>query len=170
MYLLMQMSLAVAKRTLAAAENVACPLGRVDVANSPPHYYDSEDMTSMGSRTPGGTTPVKAFGISEVGAGREMNGALFAVSTLVREFEQRRIAFDNDAKALIESKSSHAQIRSNMNPEEEYRKIKVRFEAWKKEYKVRLREMKGKVHKYGHFEVDKLRRKWWGKLSSRSSS
>ncbi|KAG6591992.1 Myosin-2, partial [Cucurbita argyrosperma subsp. sororia] len=166
----LQMSLAVAKRTLAAAENVACPLGRVDVANSPPHYYDSEDMTSMGSRTPGGTTPVKAFGISEVGAGREMNGALFAVSTLVREFEQRRIAFDNDAKALIESKSSHAQTRSNMNPEEEYRKIKVRFEAWKKEYKVRLREMKGKVHKYGHFEVDKLRRKWWGKLSSRSSS
>uniref|UniRef100_A0A9I9DGT7 Myosin-2-like n=1 Tax=Cucumis melo TaxID=3656 RepID=A0A9I9DGT7_CUCME len=164
----LQMSLAAAKKTL-AAENAAPP-GRVDACNSPPHYYDSEDTTSMGSRTPGVTTPKKASGISEVGAGREMNGTLVAVNNLVKEFEQRRIAFDDDAKALIEAKSGQTQMGSNANPDEEYRKIKVRFEAWKKEYKARLRETKAKVHhKHGHFEVDKLRRKWWGKFSSKAS-
>lgn len=164
----LQMSLAAAKKTL-AAENVTCPPGRIDAGNSPPHYYDSEDTTSMGSRTPGGTTPIKASGISEVGAGREMNGTLVAVNNLVKEFEQRRTAFDDDAKALIEAKSGQAQTGSNLNPDEEYRKIKVRFEAWKKEYKARLRETKAKVHhKHGHFEVDKLRRKWWGKFSKAS--
>lgn len=160
------MSLAAAKKTL-AADNVACPPGRVDVGNSPPHYYDSEDTTSLGSRTPGGTTPIKVSGISEAGAGREGNGTLVAVNNLVKEFEQRRNAFDDDAKALVEAKSG--QAGANLNPDEEYRKIKVRFEAWKKEYKARLRETKTKVHKHGHFEVDKIRRKWWGKLSSRAS-
>lgn len=157
------MSLAAAKKTL-AAENAAPP-GRVDAGNSPPHYYDSEDMTSMGSRTPGGTTPTKASGISEGGTGREMNGTVVAVNNLVKEFEQRKTAFDDDAKALIEAKSG-----SDANPDEEYRKIKARFEAWKKEYKARLRETKAKVHhKHGHFEVDRLRRKWWGKFSSKAS-
>ncbi|KGN59875.1 myosin-2 [Cucumis sativus] len=159
----LQMSLAAAKKTL-AAENAAPP-GRVDAGNSPPHYYDSEDMTSMGSRTPGGTTPTKASGISEGGTGREMNGTVVAVNNLVKEFEQRKTAFDDDAKALIEAKSG-----SDANPDEEYRKIKARFEAWKKEYKARLRETKAKVHhKHGHFEVDRLRRKWWGKFSSKAS-
>lgn len=160
----MQTSLAAAKKTL-ATENVACPPGRVDAGNSPPRFYDSEDTTSMESRTPGATTPIKVSGISEAGAGKEMNGTVAAVNNLVKEFEQRRNAFDDDAKALTEAK---AQTGANVNPGEEYRKIKVRFEAWKKEYKARLRETKVKVHKTAHFDVDKIRRKWWGKLSRAS--
>lgn len=151
----MQVSLAAAKKTIAAE-------------NAPPHYYDSED-TSMGSRTHGGTTPMKVSGVSEGGAGREMNGTVAAVNNLVKEFEQKRTTFDDDAKALAEAKSGQAQTGANVNPDEEYRKVKVRFEAWKKEYKARLRETKAKVHKNGHSEVEKLRRKWWGKLTTRAS-
>ncbi|XP_022139435.1 myosin-2 [Momordica charantia] len=151
----LQVSLAAAKKTIAAE-------------NAPPHYYDSED-TSMGSRTHGGTTPMKVSGVSEGGAGREMNGTVAAVNNLVKEFEQKRTTFDDDAKALAEAKSGQAQTGANVNPDEEYRKVKVRFEAWKKEYKARLRETKAKVHKNGHSEVEKLRRKWWGKLTTRAS-
>ncbi|XP_022981361.1 myosin-2-like [Cucurbita maxima] len=149
----LQTSLAAAKKSL-AAENVAGRAG-----NSPPHYYDSEDTTSMESRTP-----------RETGAGREMNGTSFAVNNLVKEFEQQKNAFDDDAKGLAEAKSGQGQTGgANTNPDEEYRKIKVRFETWKKEYKAKLRENKPKVHKHGPFEADIIRRKWWGKLRLRSS-
>ncbi|KAG7015245.1 Myosin-2 [Cucurbita argyrosperma subsp. argyrosperma] len=132
---------------------------RIGAGNSPPHYYDSEDTTSMESRTP-----------REAGAGREMNGTSFAVNNLVKEFEQQKNAFDDDAKGLAEAKSGQGQPGgANTNTDEEYRKIKVRFEAWKKEYKAKLRENKPKVHKHGPFEADIIRRKWWGKLRLRSS-
>lgn len=158
----MQMSLAAARKSL-AVDNTGQP-GRFDAVSSP-RYYDSEDATSMGSRTPGASTPAKFSSSNhEVGAGRDNNGTLSAVSNLVKEFEQQRQTFDDDAKALVVVKPG--QSASNVNSDEELRKLKLRFEMWKKEYKVRLRETKAKVHKLGHSEV---RRKWWGKLSSRAS-
>ncbi|KAF7112158.1 hypothetical protein RHSIM_RhsimUnG0258700 [Rhododendron simsii] len=147
----LQVSLDATKKSFAADDTTGQP-ERQDVSPSP-HYYDSEDTTSMGPQTPGGTTPIKIS--NTVRAGRETNGGLSAVSPLAKEFEQRKQDFDDEAKAIVESKSGR--------PDEDLRKLKLRFETWKKEYKSRLREMKAKIHKLGHSEVEKSRRKWWGK-------
>ncbi|KAG7957387.1 hypothetical protein I3843_11G172000 [Carya illinoinensis] len=158
----LQMSLATARKTL-VADNGSGQLGKLDVS-SIPHYYDS-DNTSMGSRTPGGSTPIKLSGTThDVGVGRDTNGTLSAVSNLVKEFELRRQTFDEDARALVEIKSG--QSASIVNPDDELRKLKLGFEVWKKEYKIKLRETKVKLHRLGHSEG---RRTWWGKRSSRAS-
>ncbi|KAK8706139.1 hypothetical protein V6N13_049714 [Hibiscus sabdariffa] len=149
----LQTSLAAAKKSL-AADSTAGQLGRADVV-SPRHYY-SEDSVSMGSRTPGMSTPV----------GGKENGSLNAVGNLLKEFDQRKEAFDDDAKSLIETRT--AQPASVVNPDDELRRLKRRFEAWKKDFKMRLKETKARLHKRGHQESDKTRRKWWGKLGSRS--
>ncbi|KAK6132636.1 hypothetical protein DH2020_033625 [Rehmannia glutinosa] len=92
----------------------------------------------------------------------EMNGGLDPVSHLVKEFEQRKQNFDHEAQAIIEVKPGHSP---SVNLVEEFRRLKHRFEAWKKDYKVRLREAKAKVHRLGQTEGEKHRRKWWGKRS-----
>lgn len=153
----LQMSLAAAKKNHAAGQD-----GRLDTPSSP-GYYDSEGTPSMETRTPGANTPVK---LSNVGAGRESNGNLNTVSHLAKEFEQRKQSFDDDAKTLVEVKSG--QPSSNMN-HDELKKLKQRFEAWKKDYKVRLRETKARLHKLGHSEGERIRRKWWGKRISKST-
>lgn len=164
--ILMQTSLAAARKSL-AVDNTAGHPGRIDTVSSP-RFYDSEDATSIGSRTPGASTPAKfSSSIHDVGAGRDTNGTLSAVNNLVKEFEQQRQTFDDDAKALVVVKPG--QSTSSINSDEDLRKLKLRFEMWKKEYKVRLRETKAKLHKLGHPEVERFRRKWWGKLSSRAS-
>ncbi|XWS09926.1 hypothetical protein CRYUN_Cryun39dG0031900 [Craigia yunnanensis] len=157
----LQTSLAAARKSLSADSN-AGQLGRVDVAS--PRCYDSEDNVSMGSQTPGGNTPVLfSSAMPDVG-GRE-NGSLNAVGNLLKEFEQRKQTFDDDAKSLIDIRT--AKPASNMNPGDELRRLKLRFETWKKDYKMRLRETKARLHKRGHAESDKARRKWWGKIGSR---
>ena len=161
----MQMSLAAARKSL-AAEHSAAPPGRHDNVLSP-RGYDSEDAPSMGSRTPGGSTPIKfSCNLSDAGAGREPNGTLTAVNNLIKEFEHQRQTFDDDAKALVGIKSGQS---ANVNPDEEFRRLKHRFEGWKKEYKIRLRETKARLHKLGNSEAERSRRKWWGKFSSRAS-
>lgn len=160
------MSLAAAKKSLASDNTTGNP-GRHEVAS--PRCYDSEDVNSFISRTPGGSTPIKfssSLSVSESGAaGRDANGTLALVSNLMREFDQRRQTFDGDVKALLEVRSGQPDI---LNPDEELRNLKHRFEGWKKEYKFRLRETKSRLHKQGNSEVDKSRRKWWSKLSSKA--
>lgn len=163
MVIAMQMSLAAARKSL-SADNAASQPGKLD-ASSTPQYYDSEDNTSLGSRTPGASTPLKSSGTNhDVGAGRDTNGTLNAVSNLVKEFEQHRQAFDNSARAIVEVKSGHSG--SLVNSDDELRKLRLSFEVWKKEFKIRLREAKAKLHKLGRSEG---RYKWWGKLSARVS-
>lgn len=155
----LQMSLAAARKSLMTDDNGGQPK-RPDVALSP-RDYDSEDTTSMGSRTPGGNMPVKFSNAGTDGrAGRDTNGTLNAVSDLMKEFEIRKQTFDDDAISLVEVRS---ELASNASPDEELRKLKVRFESWKKEYKVRLRETKVRLRKRGHLDADKGRRKWWGR-------
>ncbi|XP_061367190.1 myosin-2-like isoform X2 [Gastrolobium bilobum] len=128
----LQVSLVAAKKSLASEDTAIQPV-------------DSEDATSMGSRTPG----------------RQSNGALTTVSNLMKEFEQRRLNFDDEVKALNEVKPGQS---ANVNYVEEIRNLKHRFEGWKKQYKVRLRETKAKLQKLGNSEMEKSRRTWWGKL------
>ncbi|XVF70406.1 hypothetical protein PTKIN_Ptkin11bG0159000 [Pterospermum kingtungense] len=150
----LQTSLAAARKSLAADSGVG-QLGRVEMVS--PRCYDYEDNVSMESRTPGGSTPVLfSSAMPDVVGGRE-NG----LNNLVKEFELRKQTFDDDAKSLIDIRG--AQPASNMNPDDELRRLKQRFETWKKDYKMRLKETKARLHKRVHPESDKARRKWWGK-------
>ncbi|GMI63685.1 ARABIDOPSIS THALIANA MYOSIN 1, myosin 2, ARABIDOPSIS THALIANA MYOSIN 4 [Hibiscus trionum] len=158
----LQSSLTAARKSL-AADGAAGQLGRVDVVS--PGCYDSEDNVSMGSRTTGGNTPVLFSNAMPDVGGRE-NGSLNALGNLLKEFEQRKQTFDADAKSLIDIKMP--QSGSNTNPDNELRRLKLRFETWKKDYKLRLKEMKARLHKRGHPESVKARRKWWGKLGSKA--
>ncbi|KAK4714790.1 hypothetical protein R3W88_020697 [Solanum pinnatisectum] len=157
---LQQASLAAAKNSLAAGDTTGRP-GKLEGSPSP-HYYDSDDATSMD--TPAGRTPV-SFSNNSLGvvANREVNGGLSLISHLTMEFEQRKQNFDNEAMAIVHLKPG--QLHSTNNPADEYRRLKHRFEEWKKEYKVRLKETKSKVHKLVHSKAGKSRRKWWGKKS-----
>ncbi|KAL4335923.1 hypothetical protein GQ457_07G014070 [Hibiscus cannabinus] len=158
----LQTSLTAARKSL-AADSAAGQLGRADVIS--PRFYDSEDNMSMGSRTTGGNTPVLFSNAMPDVGGRE-NGSLNALGNLLKEFEQRKQSFDADAKSLIDIKMP--QSGSNTNPNDELRRLKLRFETWKKDYKLRLKETKARLHKSRHPETDKARRKWWGKLGSKA--
>ncbi|XP_059283705.1 myosin-2 [Lycium ferocissimum] len=156
----LQASLAAAKNSLGAGDTTGRP-GKLEGSPSP-HYYDSDDATSMD--TPAGHTPVR-FSNNSFGVGannREVNGGLSLVSHLNMEFEQRKQNFDDEAMAIVQLKPG--QLHST-NPADEYRRLKRRFEEWKKDYKVRLKETKTKVHKLGYSKAGKTRRKWWGKKS-----
>lgn len=154
------MSLAAARKSL-VPEDAA---GRQEASLSP-RSYDSDDNLFMGPRTPGESTPTKyPIPISEA---REANngGGVNPVNHLAKEFEQQRQGFDEDARALFDVRS--VQSAPGMNSFDELRRLKMRFDAWKKEYKVRLKETKGMLHKLRHADMEKHRRKWWGKLSGR---
>ncbi|XP_019443992.1 PREDICTED: myosin-2-like isoform X2 [Lupinus angustifolius] len=160
----LQMSLAAARKSLASDNGTSHPI-RHEAAS--PSWYDSEDNTSLGSRTPGLNTPMKYTNSPSVGAWRQQSNVSFnsSLSTLLKEFEHRRHTFDIDARSLADVRPAQS---GRTNPIEEYRKLKHRFEAWKKEYKVRLRMAKATLHRIGNSEVEKSWRTWWEKLSSRA--
>ena len=87
-----------------------------------------------------------------------------AVNHLAKEFQDRRQVFEDDAGFLVAVKSG--QVGSNMNPDEELRKLKDRFATWKKDYKSRLKETKVNLNKVGTHD-EKSRKRWWGKKSSK---
>ncbi|TKY66586.1 Myosin-2 protein [Spatholobus suberectus] len=153
----LQMSLVAARKSLAPENATVQPVRRDFVL---PRGYDSEDATSMGSRTPGGSTPMFSGSLSVSEAGRQVNGTLTTVSNLMKEFEQQRQNFDDEVKALNEVKPGQSGCSNSV---EELQQLKHRFEGWRKQYKVRLRETKARLHK-----SEKSRRTWWGKLSSRA--
>ncbi|KAL0406847.1 UNVERIFIED_CONTAM: Myosin-2 [Sesamum latifolium] len=131
----LQMSLASAQKGLGTHNIIGQP-GRLDGAQSP-QFYDSEDMSmslSMGTQTPGGSTPMRFVnnGIEELPC-RDTNGGLNPVGPLMKEFERRRQNFDEEAQAIVEVKPGHSP---SVNPVEDLRRLKHRFESWKKDYKV----------------------------------
>lgn len=51
-------------------------------------------------------------------------------------------------------------------PQEELRKVKVRFKAWKKEYKNKLRNAQSTFRKLGITpQTANTHKNWWGRLS-----
>lgn len=53
------------------------------------------------------------------------------------------------------------QDDSRKSPDEEFLNLKLRFEVWKRDYKVRLQEAKTMLQKVGHSETKKSGKKWW---------
>ncbi|XP_060200404.1 myosin-2-like isoform X3 [Lycium barbarum] len=156
---LQQASLAAAKKSL-LVDNPAGHPGKLEGSPSPCGYESEETITSMGTRTPGGSTPIEYASSGN----REINGGLCVVNYLNREFELRKQNFDDEAMAITQLKSE--QLHST-NPAEDFRRLRHRFEEWKKDYKARLKETKAKVNKLGYSESEKTRRNWWGKKSKR---
>ena len=156
----LQLSLVAAKKSL-TAEDVASRAARTDAA--PMHaHYDSED-TSTGTHTPEGTEFKYQNHNSEARvAAPNSDRRINAVNHLAKEFEDRRQVFEDDAGFLVAVKSG--QVGSNMNPDDELRKLKDRFATWKKDYKSRLKETKVNLQKVGE---EKSRKRWWGKKSSK---
>ncbi|GJN11366.1 hypothetical protein PR202_ga29552 [Eleusine coracana subsp. coracana] len=159
------LSVVAAKKSLASDE-VASRVARSDAAPTPTHaQYDSEDTLSTGTHTPElvewrhhNYNPE-----SKVSAGNS-DRRVNAVNHLAKEFEDRRQVFEDDAGFLVAVRSG--QVGSNMNPDEELRKLKDRFATWKKDYKSRLKETKVNLHKGGTHD-EKSRKRWWGKKSSK---
>ncbi|KAJ0974888.1 hypothetical protein J5N97_016853 [Dioscorea zingiberensis] len=165
----LQESLTAAKRRL-AADDITNQRKKLD----PPlnrHYYDSEDGMSSDAHTPQGThtpegTPARGPHASHAAIAKDSNGTRNVVGNLAKEFEQQKKVFDEDAGFLVDTKSG--QSVSAGNSYEEFRKLKVRFTTWKRDYKARLRETKASLQKSGHFEGEKALRKWWGKISPKT--
>jgi len=106
------------------------------------HGTDSEDTMSFG-------TPTK-----------ELKGSLSDVNNLSTEFDQRSVIIHEDPKSLVEVKSD--SISNRKQHAEELRRLKSRFEKWKKDYKTRLRETKARVRLNGD---EGRHRNWWCKKS-----
>eukprot|EP01018_Ginkgo_biloba_P021923 Gb_03454 [translate_table: standard] len=179
----LQLSLATAKKTLAADEPGVQQAKQDDVLSTQanvsrhrsarhilPHDdddFDWDDSTSVGTKTPDyNLTPHKLPYPSDIGLARELDAGRSVVGHLVKEFEHRTQVFNDDSEFLVEVKSG--QTEANLNPEEELRKLKQRFDLWKKDFKVRLRETKGILQKLGNVDsfVEKTKKKWWGKRSN----
>jgi len=154
----MQMSLAAAKKSLAADDKASQP-ERHDMSPNN-HNFDSEDMSSTEFQTPEGTPAKQPCASAAVLPRNSDDGTRNAVSHMVKEFEQHKKVFEDDASLLVEAKSGQS-LANSMNPQEELQKLKVRFTKWKKDYKVKLRETKVELQKHGNSETVKTRRKWW---------
>lgn len=61
----------------------------------------------------------------------------------------------------IDSELKSASLASSIAHDEELRKLKLKFETWKKDYKTRLQETTTMLQKHGHSEAKKSRKKWW---------
>lgn len=157
-----QMSLAAAKRSLAADEKASQP--GVHDKSPTDHHFDSEDSMFAGFQTPEGT-PAKQPCASAAVLPRSSDNTRNTVSHMVKEFEQQKKVFEDDARFLIDVKSGHSL--ANMNPDEELQKLKVRFATWKKDYKVKLRVTKLELQKLGNSEMVKRHRKWWSLRSAK---
>ncbi|PKA63679.1 hypothetical protein AXF42_Ash016963 [Apostasia shenzhenica] len=150
-----QMQAAALQMSLATSRTIQ-PFGKPDASrvNHTNHIYDSKDATTSHPHTPEATPPRQHLASAALPVG-DANGIQNLIGNLNREFEQQRQVFEDDARLIHQ-----------LNPEEELRKLKVRFYAWKKDYKTRLRTAKAVVHKSAGSrtsERDKSRKKWWVK-------
>ncbi|KAM7261796.1 hypothetical protein ACFE04_020873 [Oxalis oulophora] len=142
----LQSSLSIAKKSLAID----------DSARNSDASVNASDSWDTGS---GGYKSQESNGV------RPMSAGLSVISRLAEEFEQRSQVFGDDAKFLVEVKSG--QIEASLNPERELRRLKQMFDSWKKDYGGRLRETKVILNKLGsEGAVDKVKKKWWGRMNS----
>ncbi|XP_057512344.1 myosin-2-like [Actinidia eriantha] len=73
--------------------------------------------------------------------------------------DQLKKVFHDNANIVGKLKPVHLASIS-MSPDHELRKLKLRFESWKKDYRARLQETKQKL---GRAEPKNNRTKWWGR-------
>ncbi len=179
----LQLSLAAAKRSLAAVEPVphtpknkdetmnVCISGRRHQNHATRHMlahdeddFDWDDDTTVGNKSPDLVSkchhqkPEYMYG-AEVEAGRSV------VGHLVREFDHRTEVFNDDVDFLVEVKSGVTE--ASLSPEEELRKLKARFDTWKKDFKGRMRDTRLVLQRLSNVESnERAKKKWWGKRTT----
>ncbi|KAJ0094985.1 hypothetical protein Patl1_16409 [Pistacia atlantica] len=146
----LQSSLSIAKKSLAVDDSERNSDASVNASDEVDYSWDT------GSNYKG----------QESNGVRPMSTGLSVISRLAEEFDQRSQVFGDDAKFLVEVKSG--QVEASLNPDKELRRLKQMFEAWKKDYGVRLRETKVILNKLGSEEgaIDRVKKKWWGRRNS----
>lgn len=144
----MQVNLAAAQKSIAAGDTVKQPL-KFEGAMSAEAQMPEE-------------TPIK----HHVTESTVADGRNNVVHHLTKEFEQQKQVFEDDACVLSEVNSG--QLGSVAKSIEELRNLTIRYEAWKKEYKVHLRDAKASLLKLGKSEGEKSRRRWWYKKKKRN--
>ncbi|URE22819.1 MYSc [Musa troglodytarum] len=154
----LQSTLAAARKSLTS--DMANRPGQLNMS-AVNNCYDSEDTISTVNQTPEDTPAKQSIDAEEV---RSNDSKEIAVIHLVNEFKHQRQEFEDDAGFIVEAKSG--QSNSKINPDEELQKLKARFSTWKKVYKLRLRETKASLQKFGNPE-EKASKKWWSIRSIR---
>ncbi|CAK9208721.1 unnamed protein product [Sphagnum troendelagicum] len=97
--------------------------------------------------------------------GAEVDAGCAVVGHLVREFDHRTQVFNDDADFLVEVKSGVTE--ASLNPEEELRKLKARFDTWKKDFKERMRDTRLVLQKLCNLEAnERTKKKWWVKRTT----
>ncbi|KAJ0966015.1 hypothetical protein J5N97_027153 [Dioscorea zingiberensis] len=122
------------------------------------HSYDSESSMSTEGHSPESTL-AKHPCASSIRLRTDFTRKHKAVNLLVKEFEQRKHAFEDGTRFLMEAKSR--QIHTTSSPEVELQKLKIEFASWKKDYKVRLRDAKSAIQKLNITRQVKPRKNWW---------
>ena len=80
---------------------------------------------------------------------------------MAKELEHRTQVFNDDVSFLVEVKSG--PVEANFKPNEELRKLNVKFEVWKKDFKGKLKETKNILKKLGKSDsTETKKKKWWG--------
>ncbi|GFZ03128.1 P-loop containing nucleoside triphosphate hydrolases superfamily protein [Actinidia rufa] len=90
---------------------------------------------------------------------QEINSELNDINQLR---DQLKKVFHDNANIVGKLKPVHLASIS-MSPDHELRKLKLRFESWKKDYRARLQETKATLQKLGRAEPKNNRTKWWGR-------
>ncbi|KAJ8466238.1 hypothetical protein OPV22_028790 [Ensete ventricosum] len=144
----LKVNLATAQKSIAASDTAEQPL-------------KFEGVMSAEAQMPEETPTKHHITESTVADGRNN-----VVHHLTKEFEQQKQVFEDDARVLSEVNSG--QSGSVAKSFEELQKLIVRYEAWKKEYKVRLHDAKASLLKLGKSEGEKSRRRWWFKKKKRN--
>jgi len=127
-------------------------------------YFDSEGTMSTDALAPEGM-PARNAHTANGGQGINSDNTQNAVHHLARELEQKKQAFEADARVLIEEKPD--QSSSSKKLKEDLRKLKSQFASWKKDYKAQLNEARAKVRKLVVSDGEKGRKKCW-KMRHRS--
>lgn len=150
------MSMASSRKSIKKENTIRIQPEKISDIESP-RFFDCED-TSFGHQSPSGGALIKFSKRGTMSAAEcRDNTCLDLDSPLVKEFEQKKHTFDDEARAIMKIRSLNLPW---VNSGDELQNLKQRFVAWKLDFKGRLKEAKSKVQKPGIIDGDKNRRKW----------
>lgn len=111
-----------------------------------------------------GTESAARFGSKATG--KDVGAGIDVIGRLTEGFQQRTEVFVDDAKFLVEVKSGEEE--ANLDPEKELKKLKQRFESWKKDFSIQLRETQVIINKLSSEDSnsEKSKKKWWARSNS----
>ncbi|KAL3627652.1 hypothetical protein CASFOL_029015 [Castilleja foliolosa] len=77
------------------------------------------------------------------------------------DFKSRQV----DEREVVNVEDNNDHNENTLHPQDELRKLKVKFKAWKKDYKYKLRDTQSSLKKTRIPETVKCQKNWWGRIS-----